>query len=764
MLLKNFSSKTTKTLLTLQATPIIVLSIYFVVVFYITQTNSKEQSLIYFNTIKNSFIDTNKKNIQEIIDKIRVEIIYEKNKSLEDFKLKLKENITKLVSSVGNISTNMDISNSEKRKILNILTETFIDEEIGNKYFIYDNKSNTFITDSIPHNLGEFDKIKESIIKNQDVRATVKEENSNIYVSYIFIEKLNLIVGTYADYSIFEEKVKKLIIKKTNKTFLGNYIFIHDHEKFQILAHFKDDVIGEVLTPKKTPQRFKNLQEIKQVSTAGGGFLTYSTEKNNEPGKWETKISYVQSIPDWNWSIGTGFYTDDIEKVLSQKEEQIKKVYDSTIQKLFIISFIILGFFLLFLNFFLLNIKNKFIAYQKLQTFKKGSLKKTLSEKEREVTALEETINSYVIKTTVDSEGLVIYASKEFCRIIDKTKEELKNKTFLEFNFFENEILFDELEKNITEISFEDVKILIDKYETVETITYCYNSSGDKILFETLLFKEKKNYSIIRKNITEQIRNKMLIKRLNKLNSNLENQVAKEVEKNSKKDLILNQQSKLASLGELLGMIAHQWRHPLSNITINTLKLYKKLLEGRLTEDELKPIIGNIEKITKELSNTITNFLNFYKPDFQTQNFKVNCAIENVLKIVFPETYNIKVDFVAKEEIIINGYRSQFQQILLTILVNMLEQFQLNKTKEPHIEILLKKDEESYIVLTIKDNAGGINNEILDIIFEPYTTTKKNKNSGLGLHIAKKIVNQFNGSIKAYNIEDGAKFEIKIRI
>lgn len=748
-------NKTKTILFGLQVTPIVVLLIYFVVVFYIGQTNSTEQSRIDFNLIKNSFIETNKKNIKETIEKMKVEIIYEKDKSKEDFKDKLKEKASLLVTSVEDISQTNKLNQEEKTSILKILLNTFVNYEIQNDFYIYDVSNNSFIINDLKYN--EFNKDTFYSIKQKTLDEGTffyKDPSNKIYSINMYSKKLNWIIGTYADYSKYEEKVKQEIITKTNNTFLENYIFIHNHETFEILAHFKKEVIGTKLTKEQTPDRYNNLMQIKNTSTSGGGFLEYKTENNNRPNEWGIKVSYVQSIPEWNWSIGTGFYVDDINIVLKEKEEKVMALNHESIKKFFFTNTLVLIFFIIFLKIFLNDIKNKFNAYQKLQVITKIKLQQALIRKSQKVGLLEETINSYVIKTTVDKNGMITYASNEFCGILGYSKKDIEYRMFTSFNYH--------YPKN--KIDFEEIKSKVSIANAYQGMTCCVLKNKKLIIFETLIYKEEDIYIVLRKNITEKLANEKLIKELESVNDTLESKIKKEVADNTKKDLILNQQAKLASLGELLGMIAHQWRHPLATINANTLSMYKQLLNGQIDTEKLTQVIGNIEKITKDLSYTITNFLNFYQPDLKQKEFKLNCAIEEVKKIVFPEGYNVTVNFISESEQIINGYKSQFQQVILTILVNMLEQFQINRTENPIINIMLEKINKSYILLTIEDNGGGIKKEILDIIFEPYTTTKSDKNTGLGLYIAKKIINQYDWNLSASNTGVGAKFEIEIRI
>jgi len=237
-------------------------------------------------------------------------------------------------------------------------------------------------------------------------------------------------------------------------------------------------------------------------------------------------------------------------------------------------------------------------------------------------------------------------------------------------------------------------------------------------------------------------------------------------------ELVL-QQSKMASLGEMIGNISHQWRQPLSVIsTVATgTKLRKEL--NILKEEELNLNMDLINNNAQFLSKTIDDFKNFIKGERSLVEFNVFETIEQVLTLVQASTVNnyIKVILDCQKDIVIKGYPNEFIQSIINLYNNSKDVLINLPEDERFIFIDLKKDKE-YLYLTIKDNGGGVDKKIKDKIFEPYITTKhKSMGTGLGLNITYNfIVTGMNGNISVENINfvyeekkyTGAKFSIKI--
>jgi len=248
---------------------------------------------------------------------------------------------------------------------------------------------------------------------------------------------------------------------------------------------------------------------------------------------------------------------------------------------------------------------------------------------------------------------------------------------------------------------------------------------------------------------------------------------AKEKEQNFKEKRFL-EQSKLASMGEMIGNIAHQWRQPLSIIgaASSSMELQKKL--GILDDDIFYKSCNTINKNLKYLSQTIDDFRDFIKDDRIKQEFKIQDMIDSFLVLNESVISNHKINIILniEENLIINSYKNELIQCLLNIFNNSIDAFSKKSIEEKYIFISIQKIKNS-INISIKDNADGINKNIINKIFEPYFTTKhQSQGTGLGLHMTHKLITEgMNGNIEVKNetynyhnkIYKGANFIITLK-
>ncbi len=256
---------------------------------------------------------------------------------------------------------------------------------------------------------------------------------------------------------------------------------------------------------------------------------------------------------------------------------------------------------------------------------------------------------------------------------------------------------------------------------------------------------------------------KQLQRALNELNKTLEKRIAEEIEKNRQKDALLMQQSKLASMGEMLSMIAHQWRQPLNTISANINTLLLKAELDTLDNEFLKEKLNAMSEYVKHLSTTIDDFRNFFRPDKEKDKIGIENIILDTLKIAKEhiESKNIRIILDLKFKGEIYTYANELKHVLLNLINNARDAILENRILEPYIKIVAYKQENN-VFIKVQDNARGIKQEILDRIFKPYFTTKSNDNgTGLGLYMSKIIVEgHMGGKIYANNTEEGAEFTI----
>lgn len=240
------------------------------------------------------------------------------------------------------------------------------------------------------------------------------------------------------------------------------------------------------------------------------------------------------------------------------------------------------------------------------------------------------------------------------------------------------------------------------------------------------------------------------------LQRSLKNQVTKEIEKNKVKENLLYQQSKQAALGELLMHISHQWKQPLSELgAINTLVTLKIAQGIPMTESEYVEAFNKTEKLIGFMSSTIETFQNFYKPSDARQIFFLTEAINNVLSMIGATLFfdNIKVEIDTQETIGVAANINEISQVVFALLNNAREIFIRRQVIDPQITIEVGDCE-----FAISDNGGGIDEEIIDDIFEPFIST--NGSSGIGLYLSKSIIEKNGGTITATNGDKGAIFKV----
>ena len=235
---------------------------------------------------------------------------------------------------------------------------------------------------------------------------------------------------------------------------------------------------------------------------------------------------------------------------------------------------------------------------------------------------------------------------------------------------------------------------------------------------------------------------------------------------------ILYQQSKMAAMGEMIQNIAHQWRQPLSVISSAATGILVQKEIGVSNEEDEKVSLKAINKSSQYLSETIDDFRNFLKLDKKLEIFRVDKAIEEAISLSNIKINNQEIMFLFNfDEIEINGIKNEFIQVILNILNNAKDALIQNIKIEKYIFIDLYSKNKN-VFIKIKDNAGGIPNNIINRIFEPYFTTKhQSKGTGIGLYMSEEIIkNHMNGSLSVVNevyeyegIEyKGANFLIKI--
>ena len=273
----------------------------------------------------------------------------------------------------------------------------------------------------------------------------------------------------------------------------------------------------------------------------------------------------------------------------------------------------------------------------------------------------------------------------------------------------------------------------------------------------------------VARNITEKKHTEELLKaqqkQLEEINSTLESRITAAVDELRKKDDILIQQSRLTAMGEMISTIAHQWRQPLNNIGLIVQSLQLAYKANDLTVEELDEDIAETMKVLQQISDTIDDFRNFFSYEEEASLFVINELVARALSFIEPSLKRsaIKVTVEEEADVTATGYPNEYVQAFLNIILNAKDALLAHHGENPVVTIRISHENGRSIV-TVSDNGGGIGEDVLPKIFDPYFSTKQqNVGVGIGLYMAKMIVEKkMNGCLTARNRDGGAEFRIEV--
>uniref|UniRef100_UPI00404898A8 cache domain-containing protein n=1 Tax=Aliarcobacter sp. TaxID=2321116 RepID=UPI00404898A8 len=627
--------------------------------------------------------------------------LYEKTKNLSK-----QEQINLIKLSISQIAqTNNDINyfilNTDGKLILN--SDNQIDEE-QNFFDFEDIYGKKFINEMIKTNHEE----------QNFVDYFWYKPNSSITAKKItysrHLKELGLIIGsgTFLEKQN-QELTNKLIQKISNQNFNNEeFIFIYKINSLNDITKQNELLVKKLIEPKQEEiEAMKKL--LINTNYKGEDYLFY---ENNQ------KILYGTYIKNYRFFIAIGVNLSKIYDIVEkEKKISLNNMYKNIIKLVVIITIMTIIFFI-FSLFFTKRIEKLFQEYKENVILNENKYHMLFNHSNDAfiISELYEDNNAKITSYNHTATKVTLYENEEllykdfFALFIDlDIKKILSDKSFF----------------NTVKLKTKDGNV-----KTIELNIIIYEANRQNLLFASL------------RDITERT----LLK-----------------EDKEKQEKILIQKSKMASMGEMIGNIAHQWRQPLSQLSGLFIDIESAYDYKELNKKYLQNRVEEANDLLEYMSKTIDDFRNFFNPNSIKESFIIKQAVENTIKIIKStlDFYHIELIVEVEDNYKLEGYKNEYSQVIMNIISNAKDILIERNIKNPQIKIYMEKHEK--LCLCIEDNAGGIDEKIIDKIFDPYFTTKYEYGTGIGLYMTKLIIeDKMNGSIYVKNTQNGAKFFIEI--
>ena len=735
--------------------PIIIIIILIIsITVYNIQITKKQLE----NQIKNKkieYFETQKDTIYNKVQFINNSIKIENNNIESKMKEELKDRIeTALKVSRSIYSENKNLSKAKKRELLSQGLSLLSFNKNRGYYFIID--KNKTVLHHPNHNLigkkldtilgmNSFDINTENEISFRKYYFYKGNNKKKMFLKIAVLTEfkpLGIVIGTsdYVDDVIVEVK-NEFINKLREINDLKKYIFILDLHDINggkeyatmLVNNNKKELVGKTLSDERKDAvgNFYRKEYLQILRDKEEGFLKYWYKKPNTDEKRE-KYTYFYLNKQWNWIIASGFYLEDLAVEIDKLNEESNKYLNDLIRSSLFWGLIFLVIMIFLSTIIFYKIQRRIGIDQKRLIQSQENLKK--AQKISKMGSW-----SYNFKTKE------IIWSNEIYEILGINKKSKKAS----FEYFLSLVYEDD--KNKINKVFEK---LINKQISHDIVHRIFINNKIKwVKNQSEVFIEKNSAIVIGtlQDITEKY------------------EKDKKIEEQAQ---LLFNQSKMAAMGEMIENIAHQWRQPLSAISTSAsgLKLENEynILNTQKLEDGLDNIIDN----TQYLSSTIEDFRKYFAKDKVKIRCNIKTVYENTIKLVKPKFETIDIIITEDcEDLYCVTLESELVQCLMNIFNNAYDVLSKNDVSP---KLLCIKTFRKYdnVIIEITDNAGGIKENIIDKIFEPYFTTKhRAQGTGIGLYMTQEIITKhLGGFIKVKNVEfdyenikyKGASFKISL--
>ncbi|ADG91944.1 multi-sensor signal transduction histidine kinase [Arcobacter nitrofigilis DSM 7299] len=677
----------------------------------------------HIKSFKNTLIEREMFYVKTSVQNLKNDIDFESLSIINSKKQRIKnQSIIAYNLAYSLYKSSKNLSKEEQIDLIEKSLKEIAQEKNDINYFILNTKGTLLLNTDYPKNEGinflDFEDLDGVKFINKMINANPNTQNfldynwyrPNKRITYSrHLKELGLIIGSASNLeSNHVELTDKLLKKITLQGFNNDeFIFIYKINSLTDIMHK-----SKLLIQKNIITSNKELEAIKEL-------LIKTNYKANEATYYDynQKLFYATYIKEYRYFIAVGVNLSNINQIVKKETKiSLDNLYKNII-KLIIIIIVMTIVFFFFSLLFTRKIEELFNQYRK----------RVKQNEEKYALLFNYSNDGFIISEIINNSTRILSLNSTALKTIGYESSEILYKDF--FNLFD-QLSLEEIKQSKSLVKTVKLFTKDKQTRTIELNAIIYSYENQNLLFASL------------RDITERT----LLK-----------------EEKIKQQNILIQKSKMAAMGEMIGNIAHQWRQPLSQVSGLFFDIESAYDYKELDKKYLQNRVDEANDLLEYMSKTIDDFRNFFNPNSKKELFYLNEAIDNALKIVKSTLtfHHIELIINIEEDYKIDGYKNEYSQAIMNILSNAKDILLEKNIQNPQIKIYAQKNEK--LCLHIEDNAGGIDDTIINKIFDPYFTTKYDYGTGIGLYMTKMIIEEkMNGTISVKNSHHGAIFSIEI--